>query len=138
MSLLVESLHMRTDGEMVIGAQELASGSMRRGSSFILSWSDPCGVLPLFLHYDHVHSVSLLVESLHMRTDGEMVIGAQELASGSMRRGSSFILSCDFLYNLVIQNFASTYLDQALLIYIVCLCVLYPHSKDTSPAPSKL
>ena len=41
------------------------------------------------------------------------------------------------LYTTVFQSLVSTYLDQALPITIMCLCVLYLHSKDTSPAPSK-
>ena len=37
----------------------------------------------------------------------------------------------------MILNVVSTYLDQALVMNIVCLCVLYLHPRDTSPAPSR-
>ena len=42
-----------------------------------------------------------------------------------------------FLYIPAFWSLVPTYLDQALLINIVCLCVTYLNSKDTSPAPSR-
>ena len=44
MSLLVESLHMRVDSEMVIGVQELASAFICRGFSIIFPFDN-------FVHY---------------------------------------------------------------------------------------
>ena len=65
-------------------------------------------------------------------------IGIQELASGFIRRGFSFIFPCDLLYTPVFSvSLESTYHDQAPVINIVCFCVLYLHHKDTLPAPSR-
>ena len=79
----------------------------------------------------------LLVESLHIWIGSETVIRAQELASGFIRRGFSFIFPCDHFEHHCVLECRTTYLDQALLMNIVCLCVLYLRSKDTSPAPSR-
>ena len=66
-------------------------------------------------------------------------IGVQELASGFIRRGSSFMFPCvDFIHHLCFSvSLVPTYLDQAPVINIVCLCVPYLYLKDTSPAPSR-
>ena len=74
-----------------------------------------------------------------MRIDSETVIGAKGLASGFIRsRGFSFILlPCDLFFRPLFYSLVSTDSDQALSINIVCLCVCYLHSKDTSPAPSR-
>ena len=61
----------------------------------------------------------------------------QELTSVFIRRGFSFIFPCDYFVRPCDSESRTTSLDQALLINIVCLCVIYLHSKDTSPAPSK-
>ena len=54
--------------------------------------------------------MSVLVELLHVQTDSEKVIGVQELASGFMRGGFSFLLLCDLL--------------------CVCGCVFFPFILD--------
>ena len=79
----------------------------------------------------------LLVKLLHMRIGSQTVTGVQELASDFIRRRFSFIFPCDHFVHHRVSESRVTYLDQALLINIVCLCVLYLHFKDTSPAPSK-
>ena len=66
-------------------------------------------------------------------------IGVQELASGFIRRGFSFMFPCvDFVHPLCFGvSPVPAYLDQAPVINIVCLCAPYLHLKDTSPAPSR-
>ena len=55
---------------------------------------------------DRVEYMRLLVEPLIMRIDNEKVIGVQELASGFIRRGFSFI----FPYDLFVEpNFRVSY-----------------------------
>ena len=63
-----------------------------------------------------------------MRVNSEMVRRSTDVCFINV--GDSSLYSLATLY--------STYTDQALLINnVVCLCVLYLHFKDTSPAPSR-
>ena len=77
-----------------------------------------------------------------MRTDdGETVIGEQELASGFMRRGFSFIFPCDYfvlVHRCVSESRINLSRPSSRYTYCVFVFTLSTvHRKDTSPAPSR-
>ena len=81
--------------------------------------------------------MSLHVKPLHMRIDGETLQHWRVHELASYVGDSGLYSSLTFWYIPVVQSLIPIYLDQALLIHDVCLCVIYLHSKDTSPSPSR-